>query len=126
MSGGGVDLAFIGKEECLAPDDVEDRAVAQDDARCAGMNAEQDEAPVGVLLKRRFPVRADRLLAFQRAAGFAGDRNDERRRHREVVGVVRENAIKVFRIPCADPLVGKPLGEVGGEHGNKVTRDAAA
>lgn len=60
-----------------------------------------------------FPIGPNFVLALKSAGGFTHDLCYQGRRHLEPIGVVRENAIEVVRIPCFDPFSTKRLREFG-------------
>ena len=58
------------------------------------------------------PVGGHGRLAAQHAARIEAPLDDERRRHFEVVAVVREDAIEVVSVPRRDPVGGEVRGEI--------------
>ena len=79
-------------------------------------HAEQLEVKIRNETERFLPVLAHALLALELACRLARDLDDARRRHHEIVIVVRKNAREVVRVPGGDPLGGEVCGEVRGQH----------
>src|SRR5437867_12537461 len=86
--------------------------VKHDDAVRAHIGVDQIEMQIGQKLKRLAPVHPQARLAAQRAAGFEAERLDAVGGHFRVLGVQREDAFEVVRVPGGDPLPAE-RGEIG-------------
>ena len=64
----------------------------------------QFEVQVGNQFQRLGPVRAHRVFSNRRTRRLAYQPDDRRRSHLEVVGVMRDDAVKVMFVPRLDPV----------------------
>src|SRR2546430_5516588 len=78
--------------------------VKHDDAVRAHIGVDQVETQFGQKLQRFAPVHPKLVLAAERAAGVETERLDAVRSHFRVLGVKREDALEVVRVPGCDPL----------------------
>ena len=96
-------------------------AIVEDDGIDADENGEKLETEVRHQLQRLAPIGGDGLLAPQAAGGFPGHFNDHRRRHLEIVRIVRQHPLQIVSIPGIDPVLGESLCN-GVVHGYRLKK----
>lgn len=71
----------------------------------------QFEVQVGNQFQRLGPVRAHRVFSNQGTRRLAHQPDDRGRSHLEVIGVMRDDAVKVMFVPKLDPVRCEMLGK---------------
>ena len=72
---------------------------------------DQFEVQVENQFQRLGPVRAHRVFSNRRTRRFVHQSDDRRRSHLEVVGVMRDDAVKAMFVPRLDPVRCEMLGK---------------
>jgi len=72
---------------------------------------DQFEVQVENQFQRLGPVRAHRVFSNRRTRRFVHQSDDRRRSHLEVVGVMRDDAVKVMFVPRLHPVRCEMLGK---------------
>ena len=105
------ELELLGAKLTVLP------VVEDDDAADTNKDEDEFELEIGTSRQRLAPVLPNGRLPLESTAWLSCDFRDERRRKLEILGIVRQDPIKVAAIPGRDPFGGKRFCKAAIRHG---------
>ncbi len=117
VRGGSDDLPPNRELELLGANFTVMPVIEDDVAANTNKDGDEFEPKIGTSRQRLAPVLPNGCLPLEPTAWLSYDFRDERRRKLEILGLVRQDPIKIAAIPGRDPFGGKSFCKVAVRHG---------